>query len=71
VTPLRMPQVAQQLGLAASSLRRLIATDPEFPVIVLGPRTRIVDAEQLQEYLAKRRQAPQVQHIPAPGEVKA
>lgn len=63
MTTLRMPQVAQQLGLAASSLRRLIATDPEFPVIVLGPRTRIVVAEELQEYLAKRRHALQMQHI--------
>lgn len=68
MTPLRMPQVAQQLGLAASSLRRLIATDPEFPVIELGPRTRIVSAEDLQAYIDKRRQGGRAQ---TPGEVKA
>lgn len=57
--------MASILGVSAPTARKIAQTDPEFPpVTVLGPRTRTVVAEELQQYLAKRRQAPQVQHIP-------
>lgn len=64
MTPLRLHEVARMLGLPARTVRHLAASDPEFPVVTLGPRTRIVRPEDLASYIEKRRQGGRPISIP-------
>ena len=48
---LRLGEAAQLMNLPVRSLRLLMRSDPRFPVIELGPRTRRVPEDELRTYL--------------------
>lgn len=60
---LKIPEVAQRLNVSERTIRNLIASDPLFPCVVLGERSRRVPENGLEAYLQAKR-------VPAAG-VKA
>lgn len=54
-TFLKIAEVAQRLNVSERTILRLIASDPVFPVVVLGERSRRVPEAELSAYLEARR----------------
>lgn len=54
---MRFRDVAIRLGVDVRKVRELARTDPDFPVVRLGPRTSLVPEDGLQRYVDSKNSA--------------
>lgn len=54
---LRFRDVAARLGVDVRKVREIARTDPTFPVVTLGPRTKVVSEEDLRRYVESKKAA--------------
>lgn len=52
---LKIPEVAERLNVSERTIRNLIASDPTFPCVVLGERSRRIPESGLEAYLQAKR----------------